>query len=73
MPDNQPPTPKIFLTNQGENTLRKRLEQILPLTQNFDRLVGDFFICGYKVGGVKSGKSFLSVHRKTTRQNSKLF
>ena len=42
-----PPTPKKFLTNQGENTLSKRLEKILPLTQNFDCLVGYFFISGF--------------------------
>ena len=27
MPDIHPPTPKKFLTNQGENTLSKRLEK----------------------------------------------
>ncbi len=43
----EPPTPKIILTNQGENTLSKRLEKILPLTQNFDCLVGYFFISGF--------------------------
>jgi hypothetical protein len=42
-----PPTPKKFLTNQGENTLSKRLEKILPLTQGFDCLVGYFFISGF--------------------------
>lgn len=42
-----PPTPKKFLTNQGENTLSKRLEKILPLTQSFDCLVGYFFISGF--------------------------
>jgi superfamily II DNA/RNA helicase len=42
-----PPTPKKFLTNQGENTLSKRLEKILPLTQDFDCLVGYFFISGF--------------------------
>lgn len=47
MPDNHPPTPKKFLTNQGENTLSKRLEKILPLTQDFDCLVGYFFISGF--------------------------
>ncbi|MGH8590695.1 MAG: phospholipase D-like domain-containing protein [Gammaproteobacteria bacterium] len=47
MPDNHPPTPKRFLTNQGENTLSKRLTKILPLTQNFDCLVGYFFISGF--------------------------
>src|SRR5665647_3799357 len=52
---NQPPlvsvpasvAPKKFLTNQGENTLSKRLEKILPLTQDFDCLVGYFFISGF--------------------------
>lgn len=38
---------KKFLTNQDENTLSKRLEKILPLTQNFDCLVGYFFISGF--------------------------
>ncbi len=47
MTDNHPPTPKKFLTNQGENTLSKRLEKILPLTQDFDCLVGYFFISGF--------------------------
>lgn len=47
MPDNHPPTPKKFLTNQGENTLSRRLEKILPLTQDFDCLVGYFFISGF--------------------------
>jgi hypothetical protein len=46
MPDNHPPTPTKFLT-QGENTLSKRLEKILPLTQDFDCLVGYFFISGF--------------------------
>jgi len=39
--------PKKSLTNQGENTLSKRLEKILPLTQDFDYLVGYFFINGF--------------------------
>jgi superfamily II DNA/RNA helicase len=39
--------PKKFLTNQGENTLSKRLDNILPLTQEFDCLVGYFFISGF--------------------------
>ena len=48
MSDNNPPTPKKqFLTNQGENTLSKRLEKILPLTHDFDCLVGYFFISGF--------------------------
>jgi superfamily II DNA/RNA helicase len=47
MPEGTPVTPKKFLTNQGENTLRKRLEKILPLTQDFDCLVGYFFISGF--------------------------
>lgn len=47
MSDNRPPTPNKFLTNQGENTLRKRLEKILPLTRDFDCLVGYFFISGF--------------------------
>ena len=42
-----PIAPKKFLTNQGENTLSKRLEKILPLTQDFDCLVGYFFISGF--------------------------
>ncbi len=42
-----PIAPKRFLTNQGENTLSKRLEKILPLTQDFDCLVGYFFISGF--------------------------
>jgi superfamily II DNA or RNA helicase len=47
MSDNHPPTPKKFLTNQGENTLSKRLEKILPLTHDFACLVGYFFISGF--------------------------
>ncbi|HBI46323.1 MAG TPA: helicase [Planctomycetales bacterium] len=47
MSDSHPPTPKKFLTNQGDNTLSKRLEKILPLTQDFDCLVGYFFISGF--------------------------
>ena len=39
-----PIAPKKFLTNQGENTLSERLEKILPLMQDFDCLVGYFFI-----------------------------
>jgi hypothetical protein len=42
-----PIAPKKFLTNQGENTLSKRLETILPLTRDFDCLVGYFFISGF--------------------------
>jgi superfamily II DNA or RNA helicase len=42
-----PPIPKKFLTNQGENTLSKRLETILPNTHDFDCLVGYFFISGF--------------------------
>ncbi|MBA2491089.1 MAG: phospholipase D-like domain-containing protein [Gammaproteobacteria bacterium] len=42
-----PPTPTKFLTNQGENTLSKRLEKILLRTQDFDCLVGYFFISGF--------------------------
>lgn len=42
-----PVAPKKFLTNQGENTLTKRLEKILPSTQDFDCLVGYFFISGF--------------------------
>ena len=45
--DSQPPIPKRFLTNQGTNTLSKRLESILPTTQDFDCLVGYFFISGF--------------------------
>lgn len=47
MPTPSPVAPKKFLTNQGENTLSKRLERILPLTQDFDCLVGYFFISGF--------------------------
>src|SRR6266446_6659274 len=47
MSDIIPVTPKKFLTNQGENTLSKRLEKILPLTHDFDCLVGYFFISGF--------------------------
>ena len=47
MPANQPPIPKKFLTNEGDNTLRKRLEQMLPRTRDFDCLVGYFFISGF--------------------------
>lgn len=42
-----PIAPKKFLTNQGVNTLSKRLETILPHTQDFDCLVGYFFISGF--------------------------
>lgn len=42
-----PIAPKKFLTNQGDNTLSKRLEKILPLTHDFDCLVGYFFISGF--------------------------
>jgi len=47
MTSDHPPIPKKFLTNQGENTLSKRLEKILPLTHDFDCLVGYFFISGF--------------------------
>lgn len=47
MSDSHPPTPKKFLTSQGENTLCKRLEKILPLPQDFDCLVRYFFISGF--------------------------
>ncbi|MBK8751245.1 MAG: helicase [Candidatus Competibacteraceae bacterium] len=47
MPTSAPVTPKKFLTNQGENTLSKRLETILPKTQDFACLVGYFFISGF--------------------------
>ena len=47
MADAPPIAPKKFLTNQGENTLSKRLEKILPLMQDFDCLVGYFFISGF--------------------------
>ena len=46
-PDSGPPRPKKFLTNQGENTLSKRLEEILPISRDFDCLVGYFFISGF--------------------------
>ena len=42
-----PVSPKKFLTNQGKNTLSHRLETILPKTQDFDCLVGYFFISGF--------------------------
>ena len=42
-----PIVPKKFLTNQGDNTLSKRLEKILPMTHDFDCLVGYFFISGF--------------------------
>jgi superfamily II DNA/RNA helicase len=47
MPESQPVEPKKFLTNEGENTLSRRLERILPLTDDFDCLVGYFFISGF--------------------------
>ena len=47
MPETAPPIPKKFLTNHGENTLSKRLDTILPLTRDFDCLVGYFFISGF--------------------------
>lgn len=46
-PTTVPVAPKKFLTNQGENTLSKRLEKILPFTHEFDCLVGYFFISGF--------------------------
>ena len=47
-PVSAPPiAPKKFLTNQGDNTLSKRLEKILPLTHDFDCLVGYFPIGGF--------------------------
>jgi hypothetical protein len=49
MPDSRPPTPNKFLTNQGENTLSKRLAKTLPLTKDFDCLVGHLFISGHVV------------------------
>jgi len=42
-----PPTPKKFLTNQGDNTLSHRLEKILPQPRDFDCLVSYFFINGF--------------------------
>jgi len=42
-----PIAPKKFLTNQGDNTLSKRLEKILPLTHDFGCLVEYFFISGF--------------------------
>ena len=47
MSKSSPISPKKFLTNQGENTLSKRLETILPKTQDFACLVGYFFISGF--------------------------
>jgi superfamily II DNA/RNA helicase len=47
MQQTAPVIPKKFLTNDGDNTLSKRLERILPLTQGFDCLVGYFFISGF--------------------------
>ncbi len=47
MSETIPVIPKKFLTNQGENTLSKRLEKILALTREFDCLVGYFFISGF--------------------------
>ena len=47
MQQEKPLPPKKFLTNQGENTLTQCLEKILPLTQDFDCLVGYFFISGF--------------------------
>jgi superfamily II DNA or RNA helicase len=47
MSETIPVIPKKFLTNQGENTLSRRLEKILPLMQEFDCLVGYFFISGF--------------------------
>ena len=70
MPDSHRPTPQKFLANQGENALSKRLEKILPLTQDFDCLAGHFFIGGCEIGGLKSGESFPSVHQNATRQRS---
>lgn len=42
-----PVSPKKFLTNQGENTLSRRCQTILPKSQDFDCLVGYFFISGF--------------------------
>ncbi len=47
MLDESPFKPKKLLTNEGENTLSSRLEKILPLTHDFDCLVGYFFISGF--------------------------
>ena len=47
MPISTPVPPKKFLTNQSENTLSKRLETILPRTQDFACLVGYFFVSGF--------------------------
>lgn len=47
MSSDTPIIPKKFLTNQGENTLSRRLEKILPLSRDFDCLVGYFFISGF--------------------------
>ena len=58
MPDSRPSTPKKFLTNQGENTLSKRLGKILSLTQDFDCLVGHLFISGNVVGSLRPGEFF---------------
>jgi superfamily II DNA/RNA helicase len=41
------PTPSKFLTNEGENTLKRRLEAILPRTEAFDCIVGYFFVSGF--------------------------
>ncbi len=47
MPTSAPVPAEKFLTNQGENTLSRRLETILPKTRGFDCLVGYFFISGF--------------------------
>jgi hypothetical protein len=39
--------PTKSLTNEGANTLAKRLETILPQTMTFDCLVGYFFLSGF--------------------------
>lgn len=42
-----PVSPKKFLTNQGKNTLSNCLKKSLPKIQDFDCLVGYFFISGF--------------------------
>ena len=36
-----------FIMNKGENTLAKRFETLLPLTESFDCLVGYFYVSGF--------------------------
>ena len=36
-----------FITNEGENTLAKRFEELLPYMRCFECLVGYFYVSGF--------------------------